>query len=211
MTHLDAVIEDLVPFDGVIGFSQGAAMAISYMFDHLERRQHLPFAMALLFSTVCAFSADRLVSLHSLERIRDGQRSFVDMLERPDLVVEERALAEAFCSTILPLQDEGALLPDIDMSVYSEGDDVDAAPRLLLPESMPVKISLPVFHMHGKRDTRYMQAMSLTSRRLFDPRVSKATEHAGSHEPPKGAVDVRTAARGLEWAIALARKSGRLG
>jgi hypothetical protein len=54
------VLDQEGPFDGVIGFSQGAEVVISYLWDS-KRRDPLgspPFRFAVLFSPVVAFSSD---------------------------------------------------------------------------------------------------------------------------------------------------------
>lgn len=57
---LEEILDQEGPFDGVVGFSQGAEVIISYLLD-LKRRDPLrspPFRFAVFFSPVVAFSSD---------------------------------------------------------------------------------------------------------------------------------------------------------
>lgn len=50
--HLDDIVADQGPFDGILGFSQGASVACAYL-SHLDRRDgaFAPFRFALFFSS----------------------------------------------------------------------------------------------------------------------------------------------------------------
>lgn len=57
---VDLIVEEEGPFEGFIGFSQGAAVGMSYMLDRAINRpdEGCPFRWSLLFSCVLAFSPD---------------------------------------------------------------------------------------------------------------------------------------------------------
>lgn len=57
---IDMIAEEEGPFEGFIGFSQGAAVGVSYMLDQAVKRpeEACPFRWSLLFSCVLAFSPD---------------------------------------------------------------------------------------------------------------------------------------------------------
>jgi pimeloyl-ACP methyl ester carboxylesterase len=212
LDDLEAVIEEMGPFDGVVGFSQGAATAISYIYDQQTRHGRRPFGFALLFSSVCAFSPNPDYSRGIIDGL--AARSF-DLAQSgaadvSSLTPDERLLWETILKVIKPLRDGHALLPDIDLDVYTRKEHVDNAPRLLLPQLMGEKIKIPTFHMHGKRDTQFMRDMSLIARGMFDESLMRKAEHSGSHHPPNKDSEVRTAVGALEWVIGQSRKLGLL-
>ncbi|KAH6673998.1 serine hydrolase FSH [Plectosphaerella plurivora] len=68
---LDHVVADQGPFDGILGFSQGASVACAYL-AHLDRRDGscAPFRFALFFSSG-GLSVDHLLLLR---RLSDGEQ-----------------------------------------------------------------------------------------------------------------------------------------
>jgi hypothetical protein len=75
---IDVVLEEEGPFDGFIGFSQGAAVGVSYVMDREinKTQEQYPFQWMLLFSCIIALSPD--ASLYDFEfevrnAIRTGQ------------------------------------------------------------------------------------------------------------------------------------------
>ncbi|EGX96859.1 DUF341 domain protein [Cordyceps militaris CM01] len=208
LDHLEAAIDQLGPFDGVVGFSQGAALAVAYMHDQVHRTGQNPFKVAFLFSTVCAFSPNPDQSLAEIQGLCKLGRELGAATEaQPDkgLSSSELALYEALSNVIKPLRDGHALLPDIDLDLYTKGDGAEA-PRLLLPQLMDRKLSIPSIHVHGKKDAQFMRDMSLIARAMFDPKMIKTLEHSGTHHPPQKDSEVRAAVRAMEWAIEQHRK-----
>ncbi|KAM3435127.1 hypothetical protein NHJ13734_005697 [Beauveria thailandica] len=207
--HLEAAIDQLGPFDGVVGFSQGAALAVAFMHDQLQRTGQNPFKVAFLFSTVCAFSPNPDQSFAEIQGLcklgRELGATATQTQQDQGMNPSEFALYEALSNVIKPLRDGHALLPDIDLDLYTKGDGAEA-PRLLLPQLMDKKISIPSLHMHGKKDTDFMRDMSLIARAMFDPKMIKTLEHSGTHHPPQKDSEVRAAVRAMEWAIEQHRK-----
>ncbi|KAI9151324.1 epoxide hydrolase 1 [Paramyrothecium foliicola] len=201
LKHFEEIVEDLGPFDGVVGFSQGAALATSYMYDQKTRHGVVPFKFALLFSTVCAFVPDSDFSRDEIEGL--GARG-IKVTNKSDtsasLSSRERVLYDSLVNIIKPLRDGHALLPDIDLEMYFSNSTT--TPRLLVPELLGEKISIPTLHMHGKRDAEFMRSMSLMARGLYDNKMMKTLEHSGTHHPPQKDSEVRTAVRAMEWVIA---------
>lgn len=240
LEHLETILDDLGPFDGVIGFSQGAALAISYIYDQKTRHNVLPFKVALLFSSVCAFSPDVEYSRAVIRQLRargldlsmpwndewvdedernswNGPGSTTSSTSSDDVLMSnaQQALYTTLSKVIKPLRDNQALLPDIDLTLYTTPDEKidhgnigtdDAVPRLLLPQLMKYNIAIPTVHMHGKRDAGFMREMSLIAREMFDEKLRRTLEHSGSHHPPQKEGEVKAAVRAMEWAIAQSRR-----
>ncbi|KAH7369282.1 serine hydrolase FSH [Plectosphaerella cucumerina] len=78
---LDHVVEEQGPFDGILGFSQGASVACAYL-AHLDRRDGScsPFRFAIFFSSG-GLSADHLLLLHRLSGMTDKEQQKTPALE----------------------------------------------------------------------------------------------------------------------------------
>lgn len=206
LDHFHSVLESQGPFDGVVGFSQGAALAISYIHWHKKTHGVFPFKVALLFSSVCSFSPDTEYSHHTIQELNERDVSITSGDAIPDgLGKPEQALFDALTDVIKPLREGNALLPDIDLDEYFKGDHLNV-PRLLLPELLDEKMGIPTLHMHGKGDAKFMRDMSLIARGLFNSSLMKTLEHSGTHHPPQKSSEIKQAVRAMEWAISKSQK-----
>ncbi|OJD32082.1 uncharacterized protein BKCO1_4100019 [Diplodia corticola] len=214
LSHLSDVISDLGPFDGVLGFSQGAALALSYLHQQQSRREPAPFRFALCFSSVIPCSAEsehchgivqRLCALPEGSRITSAY---------PDAAAEgldadEALFVELLRRTILPAKKHNAMLPDYDIGVYTDGDGFDA-PRLMAGGLLAEKVAIPTVHVTGKRDHDFMRNMAEVAYGICDARLSRRLEHAGGHQPPQKDSEVKAAVRAMDWAIRLSERTANL-
>ncbi|KAK4160401.1 DUF341 domain protein [Cladorrhinum sp. PSN259] len=200
---LDAAIDELGPFDGVVGFSQGGALAISYMHRKQVQEQPQPFKFALIMSSVFPFSADpsdcqnairRLTAPRNPEPMGQDERVSIDLLKK----------------TITEIRKNKAFLPEVDLDVYNVGRDPSLAPRFMHQLLVKEKILTPTVHVTGKRDFPFMRAMSEVARGVCDAKFVKSLEHSGGHQPPQKPVEVKAAVRAMDWAISQSQRVGHL-
>ncbi|PVI02665.1 DUF341 domain protein [Periconia macrospinosa] len=200
--HLSDTFDELGPFDGVLGFSQGAALVTSWLHKQLQNHQKPPVRFALLFSSVmpCAATPSSCEdAVHQL-LVRGQSVENEGLVKEPSLSREERLFVQLLHQTIIPSKKQRQMLPDYDLSVYSEGDGLDA-PRLMHPQLIQERILIPTIHVTGKRDQHYMRAMSEVAYGLYDGRMTKKLEHSGGHEPPQKITEIKAVIRALEWAL----------
>ncbi|KAK1977275.1 DUF341 domain protein [Colletotrichum cereale] len=213
--NLEITIEELGPFDGVLGFSQGAALALAYIHDEQARGRLAPFCFALCFSPVLAFSPDDRLAKSTIKRVCVRRLVFAETssaaVNELDLEPQEAALIDVITRVVMPAQRANAMLPDHDLGVYARGDGTDA-PRLMIPQLLNEKVSIPTVFCSGKRDLSFMSDMSEITRGLCDERAMKKMEHSGGHQPPQRDAEAIAAVRAMEWAIGQSNKmaSGRL-
>lgn len=203
LDHFQSVLENLGPFDGVVGFNQGAALAISYMHRHKKAHGVFPFKVALLLSSVCSFSSDAEFCQDTIQELSSRNISIAAEHHIPDCLDKaEQALYDALTTIIRPLREGNALLPDIDLDEYFKGGDLNVL-RLLPPELLGGngKMGIPTVHLHEENDAKFMRDMSMMARGLFDSRLMKTLEHSGTHHPPQNDSDIKQAVRTMEWAI----------
>ncbi|PSN59369.1 DUF341 domain protein [Corynespora cassiicola Philippines] len=202
LEHFTNTLDELGPFNGVLGFSQGAALAVSYMHRQRQRREMVPFQFALLFSSVMPCSATPTCCSEVIQNLVARGQDVTDsgLAKGVCLTREERLFVQLLHRTIIPAKKQRQMLPDYDLAVYSGGDGI-GAPRIMHPELLSDRILIPTVHVTGKRDLHFMRAMSQVAYELCDERYTKKLEHSGGHEPPQKAAEVKAVTRALEWAI----------
>lgn len=200
LENLDATIEDLGPFDGVIGFSQGAATAISHGLRQQEQGLTPSFQWAICFSSVLAVSANISYAEDAIQKLISRKLNFGSTIDLDSLTADERPLVDVITRVVKPTKDHNSMLPDVDLDVYSSGDGTQA-PRILVSALIDQKLAIPTVHMTGKRDGPFMRDMSEVARQLCDENNMKVLEHPGGHQPPQDASSARAAVAAMEWAI----------
>jgi hypothetical protein len=198
--HLDSVIDEAGPFDGAIGFSQGAALIVAHLHQCEVDGSPSPFKFALFFSSVLPCSIDMAFGGRLLDRICPlGQRA---------KTVEEALFINLLNETVIPAQMHNCMLPDFDIGRYWS-DNISGAPRLMHAAFTETKIHIPTVHITGKKDAKFMINMANAAYSLCDERTAKRMEHSGGHSPPQNGVEARSAVRALEWAISRCRQTNR--
>lgn len=207
LDHLDATIQELGPFDGVLGFSQGAALTISYMYQKQVCDEIIPFGFALCFSSVIPCSADAKCCQSVIQRLRArGQdTTAAASANEPFLADDEHLFSDLVSRTVIPARKNGALLPEYDVNVYTDGDAAEA-PRLMHPKLLKERIRIPTVHVTGKRDYDFMRNMSSTAYDLCDEKLRKKLYHSGGHQAPRKDAEVRASVRAMEWAISQSKR-----
>lgn len=202
--HLEDIIDEDGPFDGVLGFSQGAAIALSYL--HLRESLNEPpaFKFGLCFSSVIPCSADADFGQRIIQRICPLEPNLIDRADTGDIATSVMGEMTQFCrllhDTVVPAQKSNALLPDYDMSIYAKGNGA-TAPRLMHRSLTEIRIRIPTIHVSGRKDAGFMRNMSKAARGLCEEKCLKHLEHSGGHQPPQKDSEVKAAIRAMEWAI----------
>lgn len=214
--HLEDVLEDLGPFDGVLGFSQGAALLISLMHWKQELGEELPFRFAMCFSSIapCAARDDECVKVIDqlrLKLLEHGAEESSDGSGTSRLTPTEQSYSNLLHDTVMPAhRRHHSLLHDVDMDVYTNPHYPRDAPLVMHPALLARRIRTPTVHVIGKHDAPFMQNMSETAYGLCDADMSKLLYHSGSHQPPQARSEAVAAVGAMEWAISQSRKTVRL-
>jgi pimeloyl-ACP methyl ester carboxylesterase len=200
MDNLEAAIDELGPFDGVLGFSQGGALTISYMHRQQQRQEPIPFKFALIFSSVMPCSADAEACRSVIQRIGARGQDVSQSLEGQSIPPDERGFIELLQQTIFPARKNRAMLPDFSLDLYANGDLMQS-PRIMDPRLIKERIRIPTVHVTGKRDHDFMRKMSEVAHSLCEDKMTKRLEHSGGHHPPLKDAEVKAVIRAMEWAI----------
>jgi predicted esterase len=205
--HLEETIHELGPFDGVLGFSQGAALTIAYMHRQEELQMMVPFGFAVCLSSVVPCSADVTYLQGTIEKLSEHRRLLTVGPATHDstLKKEELIFINLLMKTIVPARERQAMLPDIDINLYTNGGGIDA-PRIMHPQLLTTRIRIPTVHVTGKRDFDFMHNMSEAAIGLCDERMVRKLQHSGGHHPPQKNAEVQALIRAMDWAIKQSQK-----
>lgn len=221
------IIEDEGPFDGVIAFSQGAALALSLLMDQeLNNPGTRPiFSFAALFSCPIVLSPDTKLNR---ERLREATTNTDDPAEtdkptrdapkhRFSLLLKEnqRALANEYCRTLddarQAAHDNGVLAQqdsDSDSDSNSTGSESDEElshiPRLLHPLMVNARVSVPTVHLYDPKDA-YASQHELAVR-LCDKFLTQEVHHSGAHGLPSDPKQVKMCAAAIMKAMERGRQ-----
>ncbi|KAH8885727.1 hypothetical protein GQ53DRAFT_728710 [Thozetella sp. PMI_491] len=87
--YINSVIEEDGPYDGVIGYSQGAALAASLLLSQLDRQPHRPrpFRFAIFICSVMPVSPSRQVGTPGTSQAMEYEEKFAEFfgLSRKDI------------------------------------------------------------------------------------------------------------------------------
>ncbi|KAH8743187.1 serine hydrolase FSH [Diaporthe sp. PMI_573] len=188
------------PFDGVLGFSLGSAMAISYILDQQRRNPDSkpPFSFALCFSPIFVASPDETCYEDLVDRILDDGHSdfravfpdgdFDSLLESEDEIVFTKTL-----QTVLSMNSTvGDVLPDTRLDVLSYDAQARDVPRLLHPRIFKERVRIPLVHVSGENDPQSMAELSRIAQGLCAPSLTQLYRHDGGHNIPFKRSEVMT-------------------
>ncbi|KAI4242033.1 MAG: hypothetical protein L6R40_004260 [Gallowayella cf. fulva] len=182
---ISSVIERDGPFDAVMGFSQGAALAASAILRHQIQHPNRPplFNMGIFICSPMPFS-------QSLDFGVDARKYFgLGGLLRP---------SRPGCPTTVPeylITDPAYLKGEDELDDSSSGSDDESLPVRRTSPSIfyqmyhstvdTVRIKIPTVHVYGRRDKWRLHSKDLV--KLCPKNLATVYEHDGGHEIPKSA------------------------
>jgi hypothetical protein len=216
------IIEEEGPFDGLIGFSQGAALALSMLMHQELNNPGAPplFSFAALFSCPVVMSPDTKLNL---ERLRDATTNLApDDTNKPDLPTKEapkhrfsllltenqRALAQEYRTILDDAKEKanemGVHVFDVNPQEGTESDEeLSYIPRLVHPLMVSARVSVPTVHLYDPTDIYHSQHK--LAMRLCDKFLTYEVQHSGGHGLPMDPKQVKECAT----AIIKAMEKGR--
>lgn len=180
------------PYDAVMTFSQGCALAATALLHHQAQAQSDPSSGPPPFKAAIFICGG--VSLTVAESL-----GFTVSREAWDRdAASRKALSDRDSASAILAQGANRWT-DVD---GAGGYSVEDASREV---SGPLQIRIPTVHIYGSKDPRYFAGVQLSS--FCDPQTRKVYNHGGGHEIPRGEAVSRTIADLVRWAL-VAGKSG---
>ena len=161
---INEAIEEEGPFDGLVGFSQGAALAASFIIKESNSAEPThPFKCAIFFCASVPFDPD----------------------SRPFTVSPDGVCTYADTKEVIPGFDLMSTMPEAADPQYSASVDGSTAflQRYSLPESNKPLITIPTTHILGMNDGYRQQGLRFKG--FCSPEKSELLEHGGGHEIPQ--------------------------
>lgn len=203
--YLHDLLEDEGPFDGIFGFSQGAALTLSYLYQQQVAGNPVHIKFACLFSTAVPCSPDSNMGDTIISRLRALEYDITDRARYndEDLTIAEQEFVSVLQQTIVDAAASGSPLPWLDTDIYRRGSR-DDIPCVMLPSLLAQKIQIPTVHCWGQNDLKYMIKMAEVARSICDESLAKTVLHTGLHDVPKRGPDIQAVLRTIDWAMAQA-------
>ncbi|KAI4255448.1 MAG: hypothetical protein L6R42_006734 [Xanthoria sp. 1 TBL-2021] len=200
--YLEDLLEDEGPFDGIFGFSQGAALTLSYCYQQQAAANPLRTKFACLFSTAMPCSPDVGTGATIISKLRTLEYDITDRARcnGKDLTIAEQEFVDVLQRTVVDAAMRDPLFPWTDMDVYRYGER-DAIPRVLYPSVLAQKIQIPTIHVWGQNDFEYMIKMAEVARSICEESMVKTVLHTGLHDIPKRQTEIKAVLRRIDWAI----------
>ncbi|KAJ4296100.1 hypothetical protein N0V88_004802 [Collariella sp. IMI 366227] len=198
--RLDAFIHENGSFDGVLGFSMGAAMAISYMLDHqrCNPNKRPPFSFAVLFSPIFIASPDDNCYAGLVNRLLDDEHAafranFPDSEAVALLNSDDERIFARYLSVVISMHATvGNVLPNTRLNLFAVddsngGDGKPGAveiPRLLHPALFQERVAVPTVYITGEKDVEAMAEQSRVAREMCEASLVRMKTHDGGHDVP---------------------------
>lgn len=207
--RLRDVITEQGPFDGVLGFSQGGSIALSYLYQQQCDGSELDFKFAVLLSSVIPFSADPRTHEKAVKHLCCKQGFYPESQPQEEdqaaVAAPAEAMEEVLSRTFAASRSVGATPAGYDNQLFFRpGADPSDVPRVLHPRLLAAEddlLALPTVHAHGRRDSVGMKEMAEAARACCDPGLSKFLVHSGGHCPPQRPGDVTALVQAVHWAV----------
>ncbi|KAK3046349.1 hypothetical protein LTR09_012165 [Extremus antarcticus] len=226
LDYLEHFVVEEGPFDGLIGFSQGASLALTYLLQHAtdtssggdSDAHNNAFALkwAVFLSAIPAFSADASFNADLYRNLTDHDRALLEDFpyNNADIDFEafsgqpRRAIAFQSFATMF----DGCLSAEVVDQDYDHGFDPlkhnycgadRSVPRIMHPELLPadVRIRIPTVHVTGVKDERDLIASSRLMERVCEPKLVQSLTHSGGHDVPRTMKDSRALVKAVDYAI----------
>jgi hypothetical protein len=170
--YVKDVMEEDGPYDGVVGFSQGAALAASLLMAHQIQNPDAPppFKFAIFICSVLPMSPSPSIGVEVTDYVLDYENSFRSFFGITDEDVAERAASSKTVHVYKPLNTPFTTAGDDDSDSDSDTDS-------------HYKIAVPTFHLLGETDGFLDFSRHVVD--LCERNVAEVFMHPGGHETPR--------------------------
>lgn len=191
------VVEDEGPFDAVLGFSQGSAMAATIMLYEAEKKSFpQPFKMGVFLSTTMPFDFGSGILRLQYNRDQGLRATHLDAALNP--VIEDMNINWLTdCRSKTVIEEFEARRPP-SMLVTEADVKVDVLLRYH-PSTHTQRLCLPTVHVIGTNDSYADHGENLFG--MCDPRYATLITHDGGHQLPRNTSSVAKVASAIMRAV----------
>lgn len=206
---INEIIAEEGPFDGVLGFSQGATVAASLLLQHAIDHPDTapPFKFAVFFSSYFAFSSDYSFQqdaaiAFAAESTKARASSKTGMNQKTLELLELQSAPLGFSPSVvldfsaaLKTANRTGLAGRVDYTELSP----DQYPRPFHPDLLARRITIPTAHIYSSEDPFNVSARLL--QKMCAGKVVKGVIHGGGHELPRTKGEIKAAKVAVECVI----------
>lgn len=233
---IDEAIETDGPFDGIVGFSQGSGLAISYLLHHQMMHPNEPpkFKFGLFYCTSFVLSPNPKYKQEEVMDIlnnltEEDLRNFHTLIFNP--VTQQKDLENAeFMKKLGPSQ--RSLFKELgwtacctfhtrmQLHINDKVDFIDKLksheiapelfPRFFHPVYTSERLRIPTVHVWGRADSDPLKRLAILGKELCSAGNVFSVEHPGRHELPLRREDAAAAANAIEKAFYIGQQQAVL-
>ncbi|KAJ6035972.1 hypothetical protein N7540_000251 [Penicillium herquei] len=188
---IDEVFESDGPFDGVLGFSTGAALLAAYLLEKAELYpgKPLPVQFAIFCSPIPPLSANStytelmLGSLSSKDQERVLSSDYSQISQLPEPIRSSLSLTARSFDILKHVH--GRPLSD-----FLNRRILDV-PCILRPDFYKARLSIPTLHCWSKNDPPVFKESARLVESFCDPRLRNTYHHSAIHNLPRSSAEVK--------------------
>jgi hypothetical protein len=201
--RIDTFIEENGPFDGILGFSLGASLAMTYILHKQRTKPDVkpPFYFATLFSPIFVVSSDDACYEGIISRLLDDEHTeFRSAFPKEDFLStlnteDEKGFAK-YMGVVLSMNTSvGHVLPEKSTPTRffedSEGLKVENVPRMLHPDLSRERVGIPTVVVTGAKEAGAIAEQSHVAQGLCRASLKWKNQHDGGHDVPFKRSDVQ--------------------
>lgn len=233
---VEEAIEIDGPFDGIVGFSQGAGLALSYLIHQHVVHPNEPskFKFGLFFSTSFVLSPDPMYKDDEVMNIlgkftQDDIKVFHEVVFNPasrQTDIENGAFMQKLDQTgrdlfkelgweacsVFQTRNQLHIEDKVDFIEKLKTHELppEAFPRFFNPVYTTQRLSIPTVHCLGRNDSDCLRRLAFIGRDLCSDGKSFTLEHAGRHELPMKRDDATAVANAVEKAFYIGQQQAVL-
>jgi pimeloyl-ACP methyl ester carboxylesterase len=184
------VLDEEGPFDGLIGFSQGAALAASLILQHSDRAHPLVDCAIFICGTLPWMLRSELLPLHA----KHSATCQIDIVLNSDKGIPRfLALTEGFVS----IERAKNKLSNGHQDGSHNAQQSQAC--LLHPANSPLRFPIPTAHIYGGRRDKYFEMSKALIELGSEVHGVKVFDHEAGHVVPRGEFDTAKMAATVSW------------
>jgi hypothetical protein len=195
------------PFDGVFGFSQGAAVLLAYLLEQIAiyPEKPLPVRFGIFCSPVPILATDPdyykpvlgLLSPEDEKRLRSARDDQLDQLTGP-----ARVAIKALVGAIDAMES----VTRRPRTNFLNRQPLDV-PCVLHPALYKPRLPIPTLHVRGRNDPPALKECSLLAESFCLPKWRRTFEHSAIHSFPRSTAEIKEMVSSMEWIISRSQQS----
>jgi hypothetical protein len=195
------------PFDGVFGFSQGAAVLLAYLLEQITiyPEKPLPVRFGIFCSSIPILATDpayyqpilSILSPEDQQRLRSARDDQLDQLKGPARVAIKSLVGAIDALEPVTRRSRSSFLDRQPLEI----------PCVLHPALYKARLPIPTLHVRGRNEPSALKERSVLSESFCLPRWRRTFEHSAIHDIPRSMADIKGMVSSMEWVIARSQLS----